>query len=54
MLLPGFKLKDGLQQNWMTSFRHCPHPVITNIEFLVNVAIQLHKDIDAVSAELFD
>ena len=54
MLLPGFKLEDGLQQNWMTGFRRRPHPVITDIESLVNAAIQLHKDIDAVSAELFD
>ena len=54
MLLPGFKLEDGLQQNWMTGFRHQPHPVITNIESLTNAAIQLHKDIDAVSAELFN
>ena len=38
----------------MTGFRRRPHPVITDIKSLVNAAIQLHKDMDAVSAELFD
>ena len=53
-LLPGFKLEDGLQQNWMVGFRCKPHPIITDIDSLVSAAAQLHKDIDAVSAELFD